>query len=100
MKIHLLLTNSINIKRPETVKIFADWGQLRIVIDKNIRYTRRGLHCFVEGTQEDLIHWFSQCDEIIMGSGSPQLENFVLIETKDMTGEEIKEIIVPKKLKY
>ena len=83
MKLHLLLTPEINSKRPSTAEITHEWGQLTIIIDGDMNQTERGLHCFVEDKPENFISWLTQFDEIIVGSGSPQLESFSFLNPKE-----------------
>lgn len=79
MRLHVLITPHMMLKKPNTTEIVMDWGQLEIIIENNYSDSRRGLHCFVEDTENNLQKWTDECDEFIKGSGSPQFESFKIL---------------------
>jgi hypothetical protein len=74
MKLHLLLTNDIAQTRPETCKIILDFGQLVVRFDDET--IRKGLHCVVEDTLENIVNWLKPYDSFIQGDGDPCCELF------------------------
>jgi hypothetical protein len=69
-----LLTNDIAQTKPETCEIVMDFGQLAVMFDEG--EIRRGLHCVVEDSQENIINWLKPYDGFVKGSGVPQFEQF------------------------
>lgn len=100
MNLHLLITNTMEMKRPSSVKEIVEWGQCQIVVGDNIMDTRTGLHCVVEDTLDNFLNWFSQLDEVIIGSGSPQLENFTIYDYSKVEEEGRKELVLSNKMKW
>ncbi len=86
MQVHLLLTPDILEAKPESVEITNEWGDLTVIFDDFLKY---GLHCFVEGTQKDIINWLHEFDGVAVGNGSPMTETFNIMHIDDKAFNEI-----------
>jgi len=73
---HLLITDNMMKHKPNNIKIIMEWGKLRIVIGDDVNDNAVGLHCFTDGPKQSYLDWFDKCSEFIVGSGSPQMEEF------------------------
>ena len=74
-------------KKPKTTKITNDWGQLTIILNNDYENQLRGLHCFVSDSEENILNWLSQFNEVPVGNGSPMMESFSFYKfnsTKDV----------------
>jgi hypothetical protein len=82
---HLLLTTEQQRTRPANVKIMQSWGELTIIFDGENGEPGKavhGLHCFIEGYQEDIISWLKPYDAVYVGNGSPMMETFSVVHIK------------------
>ena len=80
---HLLITSEMMQHMPKTLKIVMDWGDLDIFIGEQPGDEwKTGLHCFVDGSKDDFLAWYDKCNEFIIGSGSPQMEQFTIHRDK------------------
>ncbi len=86
MKLHLLLTPDIAATRPESVKVIADWGDLIIVHQPEEQVPTKmhcqGRHCFVEGSEQDIVTWLKPFDGFWQGDGNPMAESFHIAHIK------------------
>jgi hypothetical protein len=79
MQLHLLLTQEIYQTKPETCKIVADFGELKVIFTDRIE---SGLHCFVEDNEENIINWLKPFNSVVVGSGNPMIEEFEIMHIK------------------
>ncbi len=78
MKFHTLLTPEAKSKKPDSIDILMDFGELTIIVNNDSNDLKSGLHCILEGEEEDFSDWINNLDEYIIGSGAPQMESFTI----------------------
>ena len=87
MMLHMLLLPENRETMPETIKVKIDWGEASVIFDHEKIFT--GLHCFVEGTREEIVKWLHPFDLVIIGNGSPQSEKFQIMHVSEEALEKI-----------
>jgi len=78
MQIHLLLTSKVRATMPDTIKTIFSTSISIFELDKygdrtGIVY---GDNAILEGKKSDIINWLKEFDEIWVGNGIPQTEEF------------------------
>lgn len=80
MTLHILLTPELQESMPESCQIIADFGNLMVRFPDG---SLSGLHCFIEGPEEEIVKWLSPFDGIPMGDGNPMFETFEIVHIKN-----------------
>ena len=87
MKQHLLLTKNIKAKMPEAINTLYDFGSIAISFPAKEGGEKPrivvGNNAVLEGKQSDFVNWLEEFDEVFVGDGVPQLENFTIMHIKD-----------------
>ena len=81
MQLHLLLTTDIAMTMPSTCKTIQDYGSLVVRFDNGS--FKRGIHCIVEDTTDNIVKWLRPFDAFVRGSGSPIMESFSMQHISD-----------------
>lgn len=84
MKVHLLMTPEIAVKKPESAMILFDFGELEVIFGdyEDEKSIIRGRHCVIEDTEEIIIDWLKQFDGVPIGNGNPIQERFEIKHIK------------------
>ena len=82
MQLHLLLTPEVKKTMPNTVKMVANYGTINVVFEDESIPLRSGENCILEDEKENIVNWLRPFDEVLVGSGTPQLEEFTIMHIK------------------
>jgi hypothetical protein len=63
---------------PASVSVLANWGDVSIFVDNDVRRQFVGTHVALEGPEDDIKKWILAYDAFWVGVGSPMLQNFTL----------------------
>lgn len=80
INLHLLLTEEIENKKPESIKTLFDFGSITIITSDGEKI--KGKNICVSGTLEDLHKWLLPFEFIWAGNGSPIMEKFTYLPIK------------------
>jgi hypothetical protein len=79
----LLATDEMLATKPASVEVKHNWGHLSIVVGDDIHDQVEGTHIAIEGSEESIKNWLRRFDQIWIGVGSPQLQEFEVRHIKE-----------------